>query len=207
MRKSKIVNRQEVSKHQPELVEHIRDRVIGVGKEILTEVKTSFEEDLTDIGLLVIKAIMDYEIDEIAGSKGRHNTQRIYTRWGSNPGSVILNGKKVFTPIPRVVDSATKKAYQLKSHSVFQKTSELVKRAYRDLIRGISSRHYQDGVTKFLRGYGTSASAVSRHMVEATAEKVRELMERSLRDLDLCVLMLDGIQFGGHTVIIALAGC
>jgi transposase-like protein len=41
-------------------------------------------------------------------------------------------------------------------------------------------------------------------MVEATAEKVRELMNRKLDKIDCCVLMIDGIRFGDHTVIIAL---
>jgi transposase-like protein len=102
------------------------------------------------------------------------------------------------------VEKETKKAYRLKSHGVFQKMGDLAKRAYCDLIRGISTRKYQEGVTKFLQGYGASSSAISRRMVEATAEKVRELMNRKLDKIDCCVLMIDGIRFGDHTVIIAL---
>jgi transposase-like protein len=204
MRKIKVVKHEEVIKQMPDLIDHIRVRVSGIAGDILKEVKTSFEEELSDIALLVIQSIMEYEIEQVAGSKHEHNAARVYTRWGSNPGSVIINGKKVFTPIPRVVEKETKKAYQLKGHGVFQKISDLAKRAYCDLIRGISTRKYEEGVTKFLKGYGASSSTISRRMVEATAEKVQELMNRKLDNIDCCILMIDGIRFGDHTVIIAL---
>jgi len=204
MHKIKVVKHEEVIKRSPDMIEHIRERVCGIAGDILTEVKTSFEQELSDIALLVIQSIMEYEIDEVAGSKHKHSTDRVYTRWGSNPGSVIINGKKVFTPIPRAVEKDSKKTYRLKAHGVFQKMNDLAKRAYCDLIRGISSRKYQEGVTKFLKGYGASSSTISRRMVEATAEKVQELMGRKLDTLDCCILMIDGIQFGAHTVVIAI---
>jgi transposase-like protein len=204
MRNIKVVKHKEVIKQTPDLIEHIRGRVCGIAGDILREVKTSFEQDLSDIALLVIQSIMENEIDQLAGSKYEHSSDRIYTRWGSNPGSVVINGKKVFTPIPRAVEKESKKAYHLKSHGVFQKISDLAERAYTDLIRGISSRQYLEGVTKFLKGHGVSSSTISRRMVEATAEKVRELMNRKLDKIDCCILMIDGIRFGDHTVIIAL---
>jgi len=204
MRKIKVVKAEEVIKRTPDLATHIRERVCGIAEDILKGVKTSFEKELSEIPLLVIQSIMEYEIEQVAGSKHAHKAERVYTRWGSNPGSVIINGKKVVTSIPRAVDKETKKAYRVKSHGVFQKVSDLAKRAYCDLIRGISSRKYEEGVTKFLKGHGASSSTICRRMVEATAEKVRDLMNRNLDTLDCCILMLDGIQFGSHTVIIAV---
>ena len=41
-------------------------------------------------------------------------------------------------------------------------------------------------------------------MVKATAQKVEELFSRSLADVELAVLMIDGVDVGGHTVVIAL---
>jgi transposase-like protein len=204
MRKHKVAKHAEVIKGSPDLVRHIRDRVCGLAEDILQGARISFDQEFSDIALFVIQSILDYEIEQVAGSKHEHSADRIYTRWGNNPGSVIINGRKVFTPIPRVVDKESKKAYRLKGHGVFQKMSDLAKRAYGDLIRGISSRTYHEGVTKFLEGYGVSSSSISRRMVEATAEKVKELMNRKLHTIDCCILMIDGIVFGTHTVIIAI---
>lgn len=41
-------------------------------------------------------------------------------------------------------------------------------------------------------------------MVSATASKVEELFYRSLARLELAILMVDGVDVGGHTVVIAL---
>jgi hypothetical protein len=35
-------------------------------------------------------------------------------------------------------------------------------------------------------------SAVSERFVQASKEKLRELLERSLADLDLCAMLIDG---------------
>ncbi len=72
------------------------------------------------------------------------------------------------------------------------------------MIRGISTRRYEEGVSKFLEGYGTSSSSVSRRMIAATAQKIKEMFERRLEELELAVLMIDGIHIGDYTVVIAL---
>jgi transposase-like protein len=41
-------------------------------------------------------------------------------------------------------------------------------------------------------------------MVKATAQKLKDLLERSLSKLELAVLMIDGVRVGGHTVVVAL---
>jgi transposase-like protein len=79
-----------------------------------------------------------------------------------------------------------------------------MRRAYRDLIRGISTRRYSEGIDAFLAGHGISASAVSRRMVSATSQKVEELFTRPVAELDLAVLMIDGVDVGGHMVVVVL---
>ncbi|MGA9116404.1 MAG: hypothetical protein WB626_06490 [Bacteroidota bacterium] len=43
-------------------------------------------------------------------------------------------------------------------------------------------------------------------MAKVTSRKVEEPFSRSLGDLDLVVLMIDGISIAGHTVVVALGG-
>src|SRR5262249_56746641 len=50
----------------------------------------------------------------------------------------------------------------------------------------------------------TSKPAVSRRFVAATETALAELMSRRLDDLDLVVLMIDGVHFGEHTWVVAL---
>lgn len=204
MCRNKIVKGIDVLNDHHRILGALEGRVRRIVVDILGGIRTSMEHELRGVALDVMHAVMELEITNIAGSKWKHQADRQYSRWGHNPGSVVIDGTKVSTLIPRVIEHESGEAYRLKSHGVFRQTGELVKRAYRDLIRGISTRRYAQGVQGFLTGHGVSASTVSRHMVKATARKVEELFSRSLTTLELAVLMIDGVNVGGHTVVIAL---
>jgi len=204
MRRSKVINRNDLLKDQERILKPLEDRVKGIVREILGGVQSNLGAELHGIALEVMEAVMDLEISQIAGPKGKHQEDRRYGRWGSNPGTVIVDGVKVRCQVPRVVERGTLRGYVLETYRQFRQGGDLVRRAYRDLIRGISTRRFAEGVEDFVKGHGISASTISRHMVKATARKVEELFSRSLASLDLVVLMIDGVEIAGHTVIIAL---
>jgi transposase-like protein len=200
----KVVNPESLRKDYSRILGPLEDRVRGIVVNILGGVETHLSRELHGIGLEVMKAVMEFEREEVVGVKGKHNPHRRYLRGGTNPGSVVIDGAKVPCKIPRAKDVATGVEYQLQSHTVFQQAGALLKRAYNDLIRGVSTRRYAEGVEAFVKGYGVSAASVSRRMLQATTQKVEELFSRSLAELDLAVLMLDGIEIGDHTVVVAL---
>ena len=204
MSASKVVNRNDVLKDEARILGSLESRVKGIVVGILSEAQTNLASELHGVALEVMQAVMEFEITGIAGPKGKHMDSRQFSRWGHNPGSVVIDGTKVQCQVPRLVEEQSQKSYRLKSYGFFQQSGELIKRAYRDLIRGISTRRFREGVEAFVQGHGMSASTISRRMVRATARKVEELFTRSLTELDLAVLMIDGIEIGGHTVVIAL---
>jgi transposase-like protein len=204
MHTNKIINRNDVLNDHQRILGRVEERIKGILLDILGGTQSNLARELKGIGLEVMNAVMELEIAQVAGVKGKHTEGRRYSRWGHNPGSVILDGTKVRCEVPRALSPETRQSYRLKSYPLFRQTGEMVKRAYRDLIRGISTRRYAEGIEEFLHGHGISASTISRHMVTATAAKVKELFTRSLSALELCVLMIDGVEVGGHTVVIAL---
>lgn len=204
MRRHKVVNQTEVLKDQERILGALEGRVKGIVVDILSGAQKNLAGELQGVALEVMQAVMEFEIASVAGPKGKHQKGRQYSRWGQNPGSVVIDGAKVSCPVGRVVEYETQKSYQLKSYPLFRQTAELIRRAYRDLIRGISTRRYREGVDQFLNGHGISASSMNRHMIQATAAKVKELFTRSLVELDLAVMMIDGVEVGGHAVVIAL---
>jgi transposase-like protein len=204
MRTSKVVNRNDVLKDQERILKPLEARVKGIVVNILGDVQANLGAELHGIALEVMRAVMELEISEVVGPKGKHVPERTYRRWGANPGSVIIDGVKVRCGVPRAVKEGSLKGYLLKSYRQFRQRNDLVKRAYRDLIRGISTRRFAEGVEAFVEGHGISASSISRHMITATAQRVRELFTRSLQELELAVLMIDGVNVGGHMVVIAL---
>jgi len=204
MRGVKVINRNDVLKDQERILGPLEARVKGIVGDILNSVQANLGKELHGIALEVMQAVMEFEIAGLAGPKGKRLRDRRFSRWGHNPGSVIVDGTKIRCQVPRVVEEESRKAHSLKSYGVFRQSGELIRKAYRDLIRGISTRRFAEGVEDFVKGHGISASTVSRHMVKATARKVEELFSRSLATLNLAVLMIDGVDVGGHTVVIAL---
>jgi putative transposase len=67
-------------------------------------------------------------------------------------------------------------------------------------------RHTQEPVGEQveIKARSTSKSAVSRTFVERTRHALAELMSRQLSDLRLAVMMLDGLELKGRTMIVAL---
>lgn len=204
MRRTKVVKQNNVLKDQGRILRGLEDRVKGIVVDVLSGIEQNLSSELHGIGLEVMKAVMEFEILEVAGPKGEHVAHRRYTRGGHNPGSVVINGMKQPCAVPRVVERESHKSYSLLSYRVFHKASETVTRAYRALINGISTRTFVEGVGAFVQSSGLSASTISRHMITATAKKIEELFTRSLAKIDLAVLMIDGIAVGDHTVVVAL---
>lgn len=200
----KVINHEALRKDYSRILAPLEARVRGIVVNVLGGVETHLSQELHGIGLEVMKAVMQLEMEDVVGVKGKHNPDRRYIRGGTNPGTVVINGAKVACRIPRARDVETGVEYELQSHNVFQDAGALLKRAYNDLIRGVSTRRYAEGVEAFVKGYGVSSASISRRMLQATTQKVEELFSRSLAEVDLAVLMLDGIAMGDHTVMVAL---
>lgn len=200
----KVANREDLHNENRRIFAPLENRVKAIVVDVLQGVQGNLEQELRGIALEVMRAVMEFEVSSIVGAKGKHHLGRSHHRWGTNPGSVVIDGTKVRCAIPRVVERESRQATPLVSHRSFGQVGALVRRAYRDLIRGISTRRYSEGVESFLAGHGISASTVSRRMVKATAQRVEELFTRALGETDIAVLMIDGVDVGGHTVVVAL---
>ncbi|MBE7420467.1 MAG: transposase [Ideonella sp.] len=72
------------------------------------------------------------------------------------------------------------------------------------LVTGVSTRKYEKVLPEVAGTVGVSKSSVSRRMVEASAEQLRALNERSLKDLKLLAIYLDGIVVDAHHVVGAI---
>src|SRR5438132_9617059 len=76
------------------------------------------------------------------------------------------------------------------------------------MVRGLSTRNYGAVVKDFHNAYGVEKSAVSENFIEASRQKVKELMERPLGELRLCAVLIDGTPFKDRQMIVALGiGC
>jgi len=93
---------------------------------------------------------------------------------------------------------------ELESYGQLQQDGKLQRAVREGVVAGLSTRNYRRAVESVLEGYGIEKSSVSRQFVAASSNQLRVLCERRLEDLNLVVLMIDGIHFGGQVLVVAL---
>ena len=75
------------------------------------------------------------------------------------------------------------------------------------ILLGVSTRGYEASLEPRpprVRARGSSKSSASRSLVTKTRERLSASLERRLDDLDLMVLLMDGIKVARQTVVVAL---
>lgn len=170
---------------------------------LLLDVAEAIEQTASQAGLLLMKALIEDEVEQIAGQRYTHQTERAATRWGHDEGHVIFSGRKVALPRPRV-RSAEGREIPLRRYQAFAHPQRMQEAVSQRILRRVSTRDYAGVLEDVCDGYGIQKSSVSRHWKAASSQQLRQLLERSLGDLDLCVLFLDGKEFHDFTLIVAM---
>jgi transposase-like protein len=124
-------------------------------------------------------------------------------RWGSEEGYCIIDGQRVPIQRPRL-RSRTKKEVPLGSYELFQRASLLDETVWQKIMLGLSMRSYKEVVQQFADAYGLEKSTTCEHFVQASREKLKQLMERSLAGISLAVMMIDGTIFKGQNLVVAI---
>ena len=162
---------------------------------------------LRETGLALMHTVMEEEVRYLAGERHQQHEGRRAHRWGNERGYCVVDGQKV--PIRRTrLRTADKREQRLGSYELFQRSGPLQLGVWDKMMRGLSTRNYGAVVKDFQDAYGIEKSAVSENFIEASREKVKQLMERPLGELRLCAIVIDGTPFKDRQMIVALGiGC
>jgi len=179
----------------------------------LLEIAGSAREGLMAIavgaGLAVLHECMEHEVDQLVGSKGRHNPERTAKRHGHTGGEATLGGRRVPVSRPRVRTADDGAEVGLASYEEFASRDLLEAVVLERMLAGVSTRKSKRvaepvGADTEARARSTSKSAVSRTFVSGTRAALEELLSRDLSDVELAVLMIDGIELAEMTHVVAL---
>ncbi len=146
-------------------------------------------------------AELEREVEQLCGARYRRGQNNV--RWGSQSGSVILGNQHVAIEKSRV-RSKDGKEVQLETYERFQDPQLFQQAVFTEGLKRVSQRDYQRGVQKIANSFGISKSSVSRKWVKATAKKIEELQKRSLAEMDIRIVFIDGKRFAKYGVIVAL---
>jgi putative transposase len=161
------------------------------------------------VGLGVLSEMMEAELDEVVGPKHATIAERTAVRHGHEDGEVTLGGRRVAVRRPRARTADDEHEVPLQTYAYFADRDPLTRVVLEQMLAGVSTRRFtrtREPVGEQVTGRERSASksAVSREFIGRTREHLDELMSRSLADVRLAALMIDGIELKGRCCIVAL---
>jgi len=186
----------------PERIQEALGQLVGAAKQGLLALSV-------EVGLGVLRELLEQEVDELVGPKGKWNPDRSAVRHGHENGEVTLGGRRVPVKRPRARTVDGESELPLETYEHFADRDALEEVVLERMLAGVSTRQYrraQEPVGEQLEtdARSTSKSAASRVFVARTRQQLWKLMRRPLSDLRLAVIMLDGIELHGYTNIVAL---
>lgn len=171
--------------------------------EILALAKRSAGELVREAGLRVILLAMAQEAEALTGARHQQSPDRQAHRWSREDGFVVVDGQKV--PIERRrLRSKSGGEVRLGTYELFQQTRTLEDEVWWKMLRGLTTRNYPLVTRSFARAYGIEKSANSERFIQASRDKLQELMERPLGEVKLCAIVVDGTPFKGRQMIAAI---
>jgi putative transposase len=161
------------------------------------------------MGMVVLSELLVAEAAEIAGPKGKHVEGRTHHHWGTATTPVSFGGRHVSLPHPRVRARGKGRGREVSLPSIeaLRDGDPMSNRVVEQIALGVSTRGYErslEPVDESIETRGASKSNASRALIDATTEKLAQFASRKLDDVDLVAMFIDGIEFAGHAVLIAL---
>ena len=144
---------------------------------------------------------LESEVEQLCGSRSKHGAKNL--RWGKQKGSIVLGNQHVALEKTRVRDRDGNEV-NLKTYEEFQDPKVFEQNVFAEGLKKVSQRDYQKGLPKIAASFGFSKSSVSRKWIKATAKMLEEFQNRSLKDMDIRAVFIDGKRFKKQGVIIAL---
>ena len=186
----------------PVRVQEALGELVGAAREGLLALSVG-------IGLGVLAELLEEEVVEVVGAKGKHDPERVAVRHGHEAGEVTLGGRRMRVERPRVRSADGRTEVPLRTYQHFADRDPLSRLVLEQMLAGVSTRRFERtrepvGAEVEAAARSTSRSAVSREFVARTRENLIGLMSRRLDDIRLAALMLDGIELKGRCCVVAL---
>ncbi len=160
------------------------------------------EEMLLEIGRLALETVLSMSAAEVAGEPHRGREKGAVLHHGSQPGRVVLGGKRIQLSRPRL---RSKDGHEVgvPAYETLRKDPKQADRVLSRVVRGISTREYRGVFDETGEEIGLSKSNVSRTASQAGEGALKALVERRIENRQLAVFV-DGIHVGDSVAIAAV---
>jgi putative transposase len=117
----------------PARVQEALGQLVGAAEEGLLALSVG-------VGLGVLAELMEEEVDEVVGPKGKHDHGRAALRHGDESGEVTLGGRRVRVERPRVRSADGRSELPLRTYAHFADRDPLTKVVLERMLAGVSTR-------------------------------------------------------------------
>jgi putative transposase len=186
----------------PAQIQEALGELVGAAREGLLALSVG-------VGLGVVHELMEAEVTEVVGPKGKHNPDRLAKRHGHDDGSMTLGGRRVPVSRPRMRTADDEHELPVETYGYFADRDPLTRAVMDRMLAGVSSRKFAVvgepvGADVEDASSATGKSTISELFIERTRTALGDLMSRRLDDVRLAVMMLDGLEIADRTHVVAL---
>ena len=94
------------------------------------------------VGLGVVHELMELEVGEVVGPKGKHDPDRTAVRHGHEDGSMTLGGRRVQVRRPRMRTADEERELPVASYGYFADRDPLTRAVMDRMLAGVSTRKF-----------------------------------------------------------------
>lgn len=161
------------------------------------------------VGLQVMATMLEDERTARCGPIHAKLPDRAATRGGTTRSSVVLGGRKVPVDRPRARSVDGSGEVESETWAAFSDESLLDELIFERMLAGLATRRHvaaNEPVGEAIESQArsTSKSTVSRRWVKGTKAALDELLGRDLSELDVAVLMIDGVHFADVCCVVCM---
>jgi transposase-like protein len=170
-------------------------------------IKCEMENFGLQLGLIVIEQFMQAEVEQLIGPRYSRERDGEICRWGSQDGSVVLGAQKTPISKPRArkqLEDGSSEEVKLASYAAFNNPNTLSKSVLKRMLSGVSGRNFAQTVEQVSDSSGLSKSTFSRKAIKATTAMAKQFEDRSLKELGIQVILIDGTREGEEMNIVAV---
>ena len=171
--------------------------------ELIEGAQASIDELMHETAVALVEQLLVLSAQELAGTKLRGREAGAVLWHGSQRGVVALAERQLRVQRPRLRDKSGREV-NVPAYDRLRDDANIGKRVRDIMVAGVSTRRYAEVLPQAAGTVGVSKSSVSRRFVEASAAQLAQLNERSLAQLPVLVIYIDGICVDGHHVIAAV---
>jgi len=172
--------------------------VVKAGRIVVNEL-------IHNAGQALIESLLQISAEELAGTKQRGKKgEGIY--WHGQQGGVVhMQERKIPVTRPRLrrKEGGRGAEVEIPAYREMQK-NDVGKHMLSTLLRGVSTRKYEEILPQMAESVGISKSSVSRNTIRIGEQKLQQFAERRWEEIPILVIYIDGVRVGDYQVLAAL---